>query len=72
MNDVSVDVRIEGMSKDIGYIRAKVDSIETKVEQHYVMRAEFDPIKKLVYGFVGLVLIAVSTALIALVVVPRV
>lgn len=60
------------MGTDVGYIKAKIDNITMLVEQKYVTRTEFDakfdPVRKLVFGMVGLVLIAVVTAMIALVV----
>jgi hypothetical protein len=52
----------------IGAIETKVTSIESKLEGHYVTKEEFDPVKRLVYGMVTLMLTAVIVALLALVV----
>jgi hypothetical protein len=46
----------------------KLNSVDQKVTAHYVSKEEFDPVKKIVYGLVTLILIAVVGALVALVV----
>jgi len=60
-------VQIAEMAKDVGYIKAKVDSIEKDIKADYVSRTEFEPIKKLVYGMVTLILSGVVVAVISLV-----
>lgn len=60
-NDVSV-------SKDIEYIKAQVDDLKVMVSDHYITRVEFEPIKKVVYGVVSLILTAVLGALVGLVI----
>lgn len=45
-----------------------VNEIKDKMEKHYVSINEFTPIKNLVYGMVGLILIAFIGALINIVV----
>lgn len=45
-----------------------ISDLKSLVRADLVNRAEFDPIKKIVYGMVGLILTAVVVALIALVV----
>lgn len=64
--------------EDKGYTRAEVDILlavrEIKINQdiilnNYVKRDEFEPVQKVVYGLVGLVLVAVTSGMIALVVV---
>ena len=57
------------MSKDIGYIKAKVDEVDRKLEGTYITRYEFDPIKRVVYGLVGLILTAVVGGLIGLIII---
>ena len=49
-------------------IQETVAGIERKLNSDYVSRQEFEPIKKIVYGTVGLILVAVVGALVALVV----
>jgi len=63
---------IIGMAKDIQYMKIDLAEIKQKMEADYITRAEFnaivDPLKKIVYGMVGLILTAVVLALLALVV----
>ena len=49
-------------------IKSDVTEIKTKLDSRYVSKDEFEPIKKLVYGVVGLILTTVIGALLALVV----
>ncbi len=42
--------------------------MEKKIEDHYVSRKEFVPVKTIVYGMVGLILTGVFTAMLAQVV----
>ena len=60
-----------------GYTKAEVEILQllTKLEtnqesilKNYVTKDEFAPVQKLVYGLVGLVLVAVASGLIALVI----
>jgi len=60
---------------DLAVIKEKVETmksgierIESRLERSYVTKEEFDPVKKIVYGLVGLILVAVVTALIALII----
>lgn len=48
---------------DVSSIKEKVFSIESKLEKNYVTREEFEPIKKIVYGLVALILSSVVIAL---------
>lgn len=63
-----LDVKMAVMSQDLLYLRTAVDKIDTKVSSGYVTKDEFTPIKNVVYGLIGLILIAVVGALVALVV----
>ena len=42
-----------------------IQSLDAKIESTYVSSKEFAPVKALVYGLVGLVMMAVGTALVA-------
>ena len=53
---------------DIAYIKDDVREIKEKMNADYITREEFEPIKKLVYGTIGLVLTAVAIAVINLVI----
>lgn len=56
------------LAKDIEYIKAQVNQINMKLDENYVTQDEFDPIKKIVYGMVSVILLAVLGAIVALVV----
>lgn len=51
---------------DVGYIKTKMDTITLIVEKNYITRTEFSPVKNIVYGMVGLILLAVMGSLVAL------
>ena len=60
--------KIALIQQDISYMKDKLDGVDQKISTHYVSREEFEPIKKIVYGMVGLILVAVVGALVSLVV----
>ena len=62
------DIKLAVIQNDLTYIKEKMNMIDTKVSNNYVSKEEFEPIKKIVYGVVGLILVAVVGALVALVV----
>lgn len=64
----SNETKLAVIQNDITYIKDKLNSVDTKVSSHYVSKEEFEPIKKIVYGLVGLILVAVVGALVSLVV----
>ena len=57
-----VDERTARMEEDIRAIR-------TDLRHHYVTRDQFWPVRGIVYGFAGLVLVLVSTAIMSTVLV---
>jgi hypothetical protein len=59
---------IDVIATKLDYIQRDVADIKVKLEKDYVTQEAFEPIRKIVYGMVGLVLVAVVSALIALVV----
>jgi Flp pilus assembly protein TadD len=72
---IRVNIMTASMQTQIAVIATKVESIENKVDEigiklegHYVTKEEFDPVKKIIYGVVGLILTSVVGALLALVV----
>lgn len=67
-SEKSDDVKLAVMQNDLTYIKEKLSAVDTKISNHYVSKEEFEPIKKIVYGVVSLILIAVVGALVALVV----
>ena len=62
------ETKLAVIQNDLTYIKAKLNDVDEKVSTHYVSKEEFEPIKKIVYGLVSLILIAVVGALVALVV----
>ena len=58
------------IQKDIEYLTREVAKLTKQVETNFVSKAEFEPIKKLVYGVVGLILTAVVVAVLT-VIIPR-
>ena len=53
---------------DMGYIKDSVDEIKKTLKSDYVTKVEFNPVKSIAFGFVGIIIIAVLGSLIALVV----
>lgn len=64
----SDETKLAVIQTDLTYIKEKLNAVDNKVSSHYVSKEEFEPIKKIVYGLVSLILIAVVGALVALVV----
>ena len=58
------ETKLAVIQNDVTYIKEKLNAIDSRV----VSKDEFEPIKKIVYGLVGLILVAVVGALMALVV----
>jgi thiosulfate reductase cytochrome b subunit len=59
------------ISGHVGILNQEMSDVKNEIQnfkQHYVKREEFSPIQKIVYTAVGVVLMAVLTALISLVV----
>lgn len=56
------------IKNDVSYIKEDVKALRQNQEQNYVTKNEFEPVKKIVYGLVGLILVAVVGALVSLVV----
>lgn len=68
------DVDLAVIARDVASVKETVKSIEAKLEKNYVTKDElgllevqFKIVQRLVYGVVGLILVAVVTALIGLV-----
>jgi hypothetical protein len=68
MPKLSDETKLAVIQNDLNYIKEKLASVENKVSSNYVSKQEFDPVKIIVYGLVGLILVAVVGALISLVV----
>lgn len=57
------------IQKDIEYIKRDVSEIKQKLDKDYVTKEEFDPVRKVVYGLISVILLAVVGALVGLVVI---
>lgn len=68
MPEQSDEIKLAVIQTDLNYIKEKLNAVDTKVSAHYVSKEEFEPIKKIVYGLVSLILTAVAGAVVALVV----
>lgn len=62
--DTSVAVILSKVSR----IESDIDKINNKLESSYVTQDEFEPVKKLVFGMVSIILVAVIGAIVALVI----
>lgn len=67
----SQETRIALIAKDVSYMKEKLDEVDGKLNSHYVTKEEFEPIKKVVYGLVGIILVAVVGAVVSLVLTSR-
>jgi hypothetical protein len=63
--DLSTQVAV--IANDVAYIKEEVRDIKALVQQDYVTKDEFNPVKSIVYGLVSLILLSVVGALVALV-----
>lgn len=61
------DIKLAVIQTDLTYIKEKLNAVDNKVSSNYVSKEEFEPIKKIVYGMVSIILVAVVGALVALV-----
>lgn len=68
MSNPSDETKLAVIQTDLTYIKEKLNAVDLKVSTHYITKDEFEPIKKIVYGMVSLILVAVVGALVALVV----
>lgn len=73
LRDNSVDApmliqRVPFICEDIRGIKKSMEGIENKLDQKFVTKDSFQPVQKIVFGLVALILTAVVVALLALVV----
>jgi chaperonin cofactor prefoldin len=66
-HDMADDVKLAVIQNDMQYLKEKLDKVDTKLSSSYITKEEFEPIKRIVYGMVGLILVAVVGALVSLV-----
>lgn len=63
----TIDTKLAVMANNIEYIKSDIIEIKNQLKADYVTREEFGPIKKIVYGLVSLILVAVVGAMITLI-----
>ena len=63
----SPEVAVLLMAKDIAGIKIDVGEIKNTLKADYVSRAEFEPVRKIVYGLTGLFLLGIGAGLLKLV-----
>jgi hypothetical protein len=56
---------------DLEYIKHDIEEIKRRLDSKFVSVEAFEPIRKLVHGLVGLILVGVVGALLALVIIQR-
>ena len=71
----STDIKLARIEERVAGLCGKIDGLSTKMDQrwnycdqHYVLRSEWEPVRKVVYGMVALILVAVVGGLVGLVV----
>jgi hypothetical protein len=55
------------IENELGHIKVELQEIKIMLTGDYIRKEEFDPIKKLVYGMVAIILTAVVTAVITII-----
>lgn len=70
MTSSSENTKLAVIANDILYIKSDVADIKRMQQTNYVSKDEFEPIKRLVYGVVAIVLVAVVGAVVSLVLRP--
>ena len=59
---------LEVMANEMKHISSDVSEIKSTLRGSYVSKDEFEPIKRIVYGLVGLILVTVCGAVLGLVI----
>jgi hypothetical protein len=63
---------IEYVTKDVKDVKDSVDALAKKVEDYYVNNDVFYPVKTLVYGFTGGILLTILFAVLSLILIPKI
>jgi hypothetical protein len=64
----SLEVNMAVMASDLQYIKKETEEIKSLLASKYVTVEAFEPIRKLVYGMVSLILVAVVGAILTIVI----
>ena len=68
MTNVSPETDLAILKNDVLYIRQTVEKIQKLIEDKYVTKVEFGPIRNIVYGLIGVITLGVISALLTLVI----
>ncbi len=61
---------VKNLTTSISELKTEIKDMKTEFKECYITKTEFDPIKRIVYGVVGLLLVAIAGAIIKLVILP--
>jgi len=67
----SIDVQVELLKRDKQYLTKRVDQLEKHLQDFkklYTLLVQFIPVRNIVYGMVGTILVAFLTAILTVVV----
>lgn len=62
------EVRLAEMALNLEYIKRDLELIRKNLDQNYVTRSDFLPVKNIVFGLVAIVLTSVVGGLLALII----
>lgn len=68
MSTDNIETKIEVALEQLVRVREDIKELHTKIDNNYVTRIEFEPVRNLVYGMVSLVLTVVVGGLLVLVI----
>lgn len=67
MTKQTLETKLDIIANDIKYIQQDMQEIKQQIAANYVTKDQFEPVRKLVYGVVGILLTAMVVAMINLV-----
>jgi len=62
-----IDERTANLARSLDEVKGEMNAMKSTVESNYVTHTEFEPIKRVILGLVGLTLVSVFTAIVAVV-----
>lgn len=69
-DEILLELRVDvaTIKQDVEYIKDNISKLNHRLECNYVYKSEFEPVKKIVYGMIGVILTAVAVATASLVI----
>lgn len=64
----NIELQLGVITEQLQRAREDIKNLDSKIDNNYVTKTEFEPVQKLVYGLVGLILTSVVGALLYLVI----